>query len=160
MQTIAPVSSDLLQVVTVSHLALVPASPHIANQQDDPFKYFCLQGPGHLLHAAFHTAAQSGVWLALRGLARGPGLTLVGSYRIAVHRSLPAFGLVSALGTPFRLLDHGDYTRAIATHDADGVTTVHLVHPDCPRELFDPRESEGLDRAGRCQIAAQALTMG
>jgi hypothetical protein len=64
---------------------------------------------------------------------------LDGSYRTESHMSYDEFYALGGLHT--KALSNGEWTLCIAKHDADGLTTLHTLNPNCKyRPVYDYAE--------------------
>jgi hypothetical protein len=155
LTTQPPIATSDLIVQTVTRIVIFLVNEKLKERNRDTLQFFCRTGPQCLPHAGFYTQAQRDGWLAMRGLSI-EGQRATGSFRIAQHRSAEAFHALP--GEAHLCLDQDDYTRAIVTADSDGVRTVHLLLPDCGREVLDFATSDRLDRAGRTALTDSSFT--
>lgn len=96
-------------------------------------------------HTAFKSRAALLQWATERGLTidgevpdagTRASLPVLGAFRTALHMSPTRFGTLQ--GEESRTMCNGDYTRAIITHDDDGLRTVHALNPNVrTRQIFN-----------------------
>ena len=100
-------------------------------------------------HTAFATRSALVNWLSERGLTTAeeipdPGsirtIKIEGAYRTSLDGDREAFDALE--GERTRVLQNGEYTLAIITHDDDGLRTVHRLNPNVrDRPVFDYQQS-------------------
>jgi hypothetical protein len=97
-----------------------------------------------MAHTAFTTVEGLKRWAEERGLKFTAEITpagtwshqkIEGTYKRALHMDVVCFHEIKPLFETY-VMDNGDWTLGKVTED-DGIRTVHLLNPNCPRPVYD-----------------------